>query len=149
LTCKCKNGCQTKRCACLKGGQPCQKGCQCSNCNNPLKGIDVTLMSACAIENVQQYKALSLTELSAMMNLPCGCEKVPLKKLINKYSCSKCKELYWYSFCFKEVVQDSCTWHCTKCGICRDWREWHCPTCNRCAYGVTLPCDGCGNWKEY
>ena len=100
-------------------------------------------MSTCAIENVQQYKTLSKAALDALMELPCGCEQVPLRKLIKQYSCSKCDELYWYSFCAAEVAQDSCTWHCTECGTCRDWREWHCERCNRCTYGVTLPCEGC------
>lgn len=104
--------------------------------------------STCAIENVQRYKALSRADLDVMMDLPCGCERVPLQKLINLYRCNKCDERYWYSFCLEEVVQDSCTWHCTKCGMCRDWREWHCPRCNRCTYGVTLPCDGCGSPKR-
>ena len=148
LACRCKNGCHTKRCTCLKNGQPCQNDCQCSNCNNPLNGIDVARMSTCAIENVQQYKALSRADLAVMMDLPCGCEQAPLQKLINLYRCSKCDEPYWYSFCLGEVVQNSCTWHCPKCGKCRDWREWHCPRCNRCTYGVTLPCDGCGSRKR-
>ena len=147
-TCRCKRGCYTKRCACLKNGQPCLEGCHCSNCDNPLNGLDVTRMSICAIENVQQYKNLSRAELDVLMELPCACEKVPLQKLINRHSCSKCGELYWYSFCRGAVVQESCTWHCTKCGTCRDWREWHCPRCNRCTYGVTLPCDGCGSRKR-
>jgi len=146
--CRCKNGCQTKRCACLKDGQSCQNGCQCSNCKNPLNGLDITRMSTCAIENVQRYKGLSRADLAVMMDLPCGCEKVPLQKLINLYCCSKCDEIWWYSFCWRQVVQKSCTWHCTKCGMCRDWREWHCPRCNRCTYGVTLPCDGCGSRKR-
>lgn len=144
LTCRCKNGCQTKRCTCLRNRHPCLESCQCLDCKNPLNGIDVTQMSTCAIENVQQYKALSKAELNAKMELPCQCEQVPLRDIINQYSCSKCGELYWYSFCWEDVVQDSCTWHCTKCRMCRDWQEWHCPRCNRCTYGVTLPCDGCG-----
>jgi hypothetical protein len=143
--CRCKSNCHTKRCACLKDGQPCRDDCDCSNCGNPLNGIDVTQMSTCAIENVQRYKELSWADLDVMMKLPCACEQVPLRKLINMYRCSKCDERYWYSFCLREVVQDSCTWHCPKCGTCRDWREWHCPRCKRCSYGVTLPCDGCGS----
>ena len=39
--------------------------------------------------------------------LPCGCEEVPLHKLIGDYSCSKCGEAYWYSFCWEEVVQEA------------------------------------------
>ena len=66
--------------------------------------------------------------------LPCGCEKVALIDLLGDYSCSKCGEVYWYSFCWDEVVQDSCTWHCEKC--------------NRCTYGVTLACEGCGSRKH-
>jgi hypothetical protein len=31
------------------------------------------------------------------------------------------------------------------CRQCRDWREWHCKSCNKCTYGVTMPCEHCGN----
>lgn len=101
-------------------------------------------MSTCALDNIEQYKKLSEAALDEMMELPCGCELVPLRKLLAGRSCNECDELYWYSFCWEEVVQDSCTWHCTECGTCRDWREWHCPRCNRCTYGVTMPCEYCG-----
>lgn len=118
-------------------------GCRCSNCENSFNGLDVTKMSDCALDNAEQYKALSEADLNRMMELPCGCEHVPLRKLLHRYNCAACEELYWYSFCAKEVVQDSCTWHCTECGRCRDWREWHCQRCNRCTYGITMPCENC------
>jgi hypothetical protein len=110
--------------------------------------MDVEALSICTIQNIEEYKDLSSDELEEKYELPCGCKQVPLKDLLGDYSCSKCGEVYWYSFCWDEVVQDSCTWHCEKCGTCRDWREWHCKTCNRCTYGVTLPCEGCGNRKR-
>ncbi len=161
LACRCKNGCHTKRCTCLKNGQSCQNGCHCSNCNNPLNGIDVARMSTCAIENVQRYKALSRADLDVMMDLPCGCEQVPLQKLINLYSCSKCDEPYWYSFCLGEVVQDSCTWEqvplqklinlysCSKC----DESYWY-SFClgevvqNSCTWHCTK-CGACRDWREW
>ena len=87
-------------------------------------------------------------ELAKLYELPCGCEQVSLKRLMGDYSCSKCGEAYWYSFCWDEVVEDSCTWHCQICRACRDWREWHCEKCNRCTYGVTLPCESCGRRKR-
>lgn len=148
MSCRCRSGCRTKRCACVTSRQPCLEGCCCSNCRNPFNGLDVTKISICAIENIEQYKALCETELNAVMELPCGCELVALRKLLDRYSCNECDELYWYSFCLGEIVQDSCTWHCTDCGTCRDWREWHCPTCNRCTYGVTMPCQNCGGRKR-
>jgi len=118
-------------------------GCRCLNCENSFNGLDVTKMSDCALDNVEQYKALSEVDLDGTMELPCGCEHVPLRKLLHRYNCSACDELYWYSFCAKEVAQDSCTWHCTECGKCRDWREWHCQRCNRCTHGITMPCENC------
>jgi len=110
--------------------------------------MDVEALSICTIQNIEEYQDLSKEELEEKYDLPCGCEQVPLKDLLGYYSCSKCGEGYWYSFCWDEVVQDSCTWHCEICGTCRDWREWHCETCNRCTYGVTLPCEGCGSLKR-
>ncbi|KAI1172798.1 hypothetical protein F4777DRAFT_488148 [Nemania sp. FL0916] len=40
------------------------------------------------------------------------------------------------------------TWHCPVCRECMDWREWHCGNCKKCAYGVSIPCDGCGGVSE-
>ena len=148
--CRCKNGCQTRRCACLRDKQLCRESCHYgSTCNNPFNGLDVTQMSSCALDNVQQYKALSQTELDGKRDLPCQCKHASLRDLLSLHTCSACGELYWYSFCWKDVVQEFDTWHCTTCRMCRDWREWHCPRCNRCTYGVTLPCDYCGARKPH
>lgn len=49
----------------------------------------------------------------------------------------------FYSFCHGDLAQDSCTWHCRKCGQCRDWLEWHCSKCDKCQYGITFPCATC------
>lgn len=147
-SCRCRSGCRTRRCACVRNRQPCLEGCHCSSCENPFNDLDVTKMSDCALDNVEQYKALSEAELNTMMELPCGCEQVPLRVLLHRHNCSECDELYWYSFCADEVVQDSCTWHCTECSTCRDWREWHCPRCNRCTYGITMPCENCSEGER-
>ena len=148
MTCSCKTGCSTKHCTCLREGESCNSDCRCTSCRNPLNGIDVARISACAIDNIEKYKDLSRDDLEAMFYLPCGCETVPLRKVMKLYRCEKCGERYWYSFCLEEIVPDSCNWHCRKCGTCRDWREWHCATCNRCTYGLTLPCYGCGGREQ-
>ena len=143
--CNCKTGCSTKRCACFREGQPCSEDtCGCSDCANPLNGLDVENMSACAIDHVEKYKALSQADLDEKIELPCGCGALPLRELIKGAECPGCKELYWYSFCWGQAAQDNCSWHCSVCGVCRDWREWHCDGCNRCVYGVSLPCPRCG-----
>jgi hypothetical protein len=149
VTCNCKSGCKSRRCACLKNNQPCNEHCGCKTCQNPLNGLDVEALSVCAIQNINFYNKLSKADLATLLELPCGCEKVFLKKLIANYTCSKCGEDYWYSFCWSDVVQDSHTWHCEVCGACRDWREWHCDNCNKCTYGVSLPCDYCGQPGPY
>ncbi|KAG4080326.1 hypothetical protein HA402_010818 [Bradysia odoriphaga] len=51
---------------------------------------------------------------------------------------------YYYSFCYEDVQQDNCTWHCVICQTCEDWRYWHCRRCNKCTYGISIKCDGCG-----
>ncbi len=129
--CKCKTGCQSRRCVCLKNNEACDENCGCQNCQNPLNGIDVDNLSVCTLQNIDIYKQLSEAQLDEKYNLPCECEKVPLRKLLTDYTCAKCGEVYWYSFCWNEVVQDDCTWHCDACGTCRDWREWHCERCGR------------------
>lgn len=143
--CNCKTGCQNNRCGCLRSNEPCDENCGCTNCRNPLNGIDVENLSICAIQNIEEYKALSAEDLEIAYELSCGHESVPLKKLLKDYQCQECGEAYWYSFCWERVEQDSCTWHCEVCRQCRDWREWHCENCNRCTYGITLPCEYCGN----
>ena len=142
--CKCKTGCNSRRCACLRNNEPCDESCRCSNCVNPLNGVDIEGLSICAIQHIEAHKNLSDEQLEEKFALPCGCEEVPLKNLLGDYSCSECDEVYWYSFCWNDVVQDSCTWHCEVCGACRDWREWHCEFCNKCTYGTSLPCEHCG-----
>jgi hypothetical protein len=102
-------------------------------------------LTVCAIQNIDKVKALTDGELEERHELPCGHGSVLLKDLLNHYRCESCGEPYWYSFCWEVVVQDSCTWHCEDCEVCRDWREWHCEVCDRCTYGVTMPCQYCGN----
>ena len=143
--CRCKSGCRNRRCACLRNNESCDEKCECTDCCNPLNGVDIDNLSICAVQNIEEYKDLSEDELEEKYELPCDCEEVPLKALMADYSCSKCGEGYWYSFCWDEVVQDSCSWHCERCGTCRDWREWHCERCNRCSYGVTLGSEHCGS----
>jgi len=143
--CNCKSGCQSRRCACLKNNEPCDGSCGCINCKNPLNDVDVEKLSDCALQNIQAYKALSAKKLAKVYELPCGDESVPLAKLLEGYECQECEENYWYSFCWDSVEQESNTWHCDICQQCRDWREWHCEKCNKCTYGVSLPCEHCGN----
>jgi hypothetical protein len=143
--CNCRTGCQTYRCNCLKNNEPCDEHCDCTDCQNPLHGMDVRSLSVCAIQNIEAYKALNVEALETAHELLCGHESVPLRELLGEYLCRECGEAYWYSFCFDSVQQTSCTWHCEICRQCRDWREWHCENCNKCTYGVTMPCQHCGN----
>lgn len=115
-SCRCRSGCRTKTCACLRYRQPCLQGCPCSNCTNPLTGLDLTKISTCAIENVEQHKVLAAADLDAM-ELPCACELAALHKLLDGYSCTECDKIYRYSFCLEQVVEDCCAWHCTQCGM--------------------------------
>ncbi|MBT4880051.1 MAG: hypothetical protein HON43_03655 [Alphaproteobacteria bacterium] len=106
-------------------------------------------LTDCTLGNIKKYEALTQKEFEKKFALPCGCEEVVLKVLLCEYACSECEEIYNYSFCWKEVVQLTDTWHCNPCRTCRDWREWHCNSCNICNYGVTLPCEGCGTKSPY
>ena len=146
--CSCKSGCKSKRCACLKNNEACNDSCGCKNCQNPLNGVDLKNLSICAIQNIQRLKQLSPEQLEMPVKLPCEHASVPLKDLLKKYECSGCNEEYWYSFCWNDVAQDDCTWHCDICNKCRDWREWHCDECNKCTYGISLPCQNCGPEDE-
>ena len=148
-TCSCKSGCANNRCACFKQNEPCGEECGCTNCQNPLNGIDTEHLSLCAIQYFQKHSALSEPVLAVAHALPCEHEQVPLKHLLTVYECQTCGEAYWYSFCWNRVEQDSCTWHCGVCRHCRDWREWHCERCNKCTYGVSLPCERCGDADSY
>jgi hypothetical protein len=143
MACKCRTGCAKYRCDCLKNNQGCSGECVCTDCKNPLNGRDTAHMSQCAIQHIKFIDSLTEKQLEKKYLLLCECKEVPLKLLINKYDCQKCKETCWFSFCFKEVAQNSCSWHCSVCKSCRDWREWHCKKCNRCTYGVSLPCENC------
>lgn len=148
-TCNCKGQCKNNRCACRKNRQPCSENCNCKNCQNPYNGVDVEGMHICTLDAIEVYKAVTEAQLNELIELPCGCEEVAVKDLIDDYDCSECGEAYYYSFCWGEVAQDSTTWHCEICKTCRDWREWHCDNCNKCTYGVTLPCENCGAAGKY
>jgi hypothetical protein len=149
VKCNCKGECRTRRCKCFRAGEPCGTKCGCKSCANPLNKVNVEQLSDCAIHNVTDYLELTDAELDALIEMPCGDAPVALRKLVKGYECPGCKEEYWYSFCWNDVVQDSCTWHCDRCGQCRDWREWHCDVCDRCTYGVTLPCERCERSGPY
>ena len=146
--CKSREACRNKRCVCLKNGEACVENCGCVSCGNPLNGVDTENLTDCTIQNIEQCKALTASDLAQVYQLPCEHEMVTLKKLLGSYECQKCGETYWYSFCWKSVVQNSHTWHCKVCGQCQDWRVWHCENCNRCTYGTSLPCEYCGDDLE-
>ena len=40
VQCKCKTGCKTKRCSCLKSGLKCTEVCSCSECDNKPQVMD-------------------------------------------------------------------------------------------------------------
>ncbi len=149
VDCKCKSGCENRSCVCLKNNEPCDDDCKCVDCKNPLNGVDISKLSVCSIQNIDIYKDLTEEELNEKYELSCGCEEVPLRDLMGDYTCRKCGDVYWYSFCWDSAESDGHTWHCEICGQCRDWREWHCKKCNRCTYGVTLPCEHCGAPAKY
>ena len=142
--CKSREACRNKRCACVKNGEPCDENCGCTKCYNPLNGVNTENMNDCAIQNIEKYKALTAKDIAGLHELPCKHQTVTLEQLLNKFDCQKCGETYWYSFCWADIVQESCTWHCKVCGQCQDWSVWHCENCNKCTYGASLPCEHCG-----
>jgi len=148
--CKCKGRCDNRHCRCLKNMKPCGPACSCADCKNPLNGLDISKMTDCAIQNAEIYRSLTELQLAKQVKLPCAHTSPALKDVIDGYECQGCQgETYFYSFCSGAVEQDSCTWHCTVCRQCRDWREWHCDDCNRCTYGVSLPCENCERKSGY
>lgn len=149
MSCQCKNHCDSRRCPCLKSGEQCQAECKCRACKNPLNTIDdIKGLTACALANIVNYQRLIKNKSDLEIELPCGCEEVPIQSLIYNYTCSECDEPYYYSFCWNDVVGEDHTWHCEKCNQCREYREWHCDYCNRCTYGLSLPCEGCGRKSD-
>lgn len=144
-TCGCGTGCTNKRCSCYKQFEGCDgDACTCTDCENPYNEIDPEQYSTCALDHIEHVLDLSDEELSDEQKLPCGHQRVPLNDLLGWYECSGCEQLYYYSFCWDQPVQDSHDWHCKPCGACREWREWHCDNCDRCTYGVTQDCSQCG-----
>ena len=110
---------------------------------------DINFLSQCVMGNSRKYKALTEEKLQHKHELPCGCEEVTLENLLCNYECTECGEVYYYSFCMKEVVYENNTWHCNNCGTCRESAEWHCKKCNDCTYGLTLKCDRRGKKSPY
>lgn len=53
-------------------------------------------LSLCARKNLRKLKALTTEALSTSHELPCGCQEVKLKDLLNDYDCEKCGETYFY-----------------------------------------------------
>lgn len=143
--CQCQSTCQTKRCTCLKEGRPCGLECRCQNCSNPFNKVaNAEQLSDCARDHIQQVLALPTEALDKQYDLPCRCASIPLKDLLQNYTCQRCNEPYYYSFCFDGVMDTSSIWHCSVCGTCSDDGVWHCKRCNTCSYGLTLRCEHCG-----
>ena len=144
LACRCTTGCRTNRCHVSETDSLVRKVAVARTAATPsTASTSPGCHRALSITYVDRYNARSEAELDTTIQLPCGCESVPLRGLLTAHDCTHCGESYWYSFCSEDIVQDSCTWHCSNCGACRDWREWHCDRCNRCTYGVTMPCENC------
>ena len=43
ISCKCKSGCQSKRCICFKMEKSCGHNCECTNCHNPYTASDIDI----------------------------------------------------------------------------------------------------------
>jgi hypothetical protein len=150
VTCRCQSECKNKRCACLKLGKACISECQCNTCQNPFNAItSPDELSDCARYHIKKVSTFSDKKLEQEYELPCGCETATLKELLEDYVCSKCNEIYYYSFCMTEVIDTNSMWHCRECGTCREDGEWHCKYCNECTYGLTLECENCGKKSPY
>ena len=76
------------------------------------------LEAKCTHYQPEKYKGSAEQELDKVYELPCGCEKVPLRKLLKAYTCKNCDKIYWYSFCYEKIVVEDETWHCEFCGTC-------------------------------
>ena len=70
MYCKCKSGCKNRRCVCLKNNESCDENCACTECHNPLNGLDLDNLSICAVQNIEEYKDLSEDELGEKYKLP-------------------------------------------------------------------------------
>jgi len=151
MMCHCQSECKSKRCACIKAGKACVDTCSCVRCNNPFNTIEnAEQLTDCARYHIKKVISLSEKELLHQENeLPCGCENVTLKDLLEDYECSGCDEVYYYSFCMGEIIDTNSMWHCHACGTCREDSEWHCKYCNDCTYGLTLSCENCGRKTPY
>lgn len=110
---------------------------------------DIDQLSDCAKQHYKKIASLTKAALKKEYALPCGCESAALKDLLYSYECSECGETYFYSFCWKDVVQENDTWHCDTCGTCQDSSTWHCKSCDNCTYGLTLECEHCGKHSPY
>ncbi|MBL8677093.1 MAG: hypothetical protein JNJ47_06720 [Alphaproteobacteria bacterium] len=73
---------------------------------------EISDLTSCAADHIKKIKALTQKQRKKKYELPCGCEEVALADLTSDYECSECEEIYFYSFCWDEVVQDNDTWHC-------------------------------------
>ena len=57
--CRCKTGCNNKRCSCVKDGRHCEPGCSCCNCENTQH---MTTSSEMDVEEEKVQEANSLRE---------------------------------------------------------------------------------------
>jgi hypothetical protein len=148
--CQCESECKTKRCPCLKEGRACTAECQCQQCKNPFNLIDTAIqLSDCARAHIKTVVSLTPLRLKKEYEVPCGCGSASLKSLLTNHLCHGCDEMYYYSFCLGDVMDENSMWHCDACGTCREDGEWHCKRCNTCTYGITLPCEYCGKKSPF
>ncbi|KAH7822863.1 uncharacterized protein MONOS_1401 [Monocercomonoides exilis] len=109
----------------------------------PLAGPDSsTSIAATQPSGGQEQKSLKLINSADQGSL-----------CYNEWKCS-CGEVFFYSFCQKEVLSVNEWWHCDVCNMCRKASFSHCALCNHCSPQDQLGCVFCTNrtalieWKR-
>ena len=134
-SCSCKESYHSRHCACFRAGKACSAECACGcgeECHNPLNGIpNVERLTYCVRDHIVKFKLLVDKERQALYRLACGCADVPLRDLMEDYSCPSCQIISFYSFCLKAVVQTPKITHCPHCQRCAEQVHAHCASCGQ------------------
>lgn len=72
IHCKCKTGCTSRRCPCLRNDEACDDKCECIDCTNPLNPEEIEKLLKWAEEFLEKYreqlKPPTIDDLRAELN---------------------------------------------------------------------------------
>jgi hypothetical protein len=135
IKCRCKDGCTSAHCACVRSFKACNATCTCCDCLNIFNKLSADQFSPCSLAHLKQLTTIiNKNRLALVFKLPCGCQQAAVRALIanQPFQCETCLKFYRYSLCWSMIVEVDQAFHCQECGYCYEPHDWADGRCRRC-----------------